>query len=213
MIIGPTEVTVRSRDPEVLEFVDQDVLVDRAETEAAVLDRPVQPPPALLADLLLERIQRAAAVLEAALGLLAQQLRGDVLAEKGPDLIPPGSLVRVEFEIHDDALQSGNGLSDRVSHLQLIDDHVTTVLRGRQGPRLVLGPPAFAVTASGQRCLSVQRAAVRRVRLCAGFHILKTLRSRCPLPAGPVAVRVSGRSETARYHESLLAYRPVTVLR
>ena len=102
MIIGATEVTVRSGPgtPRVLELAHQQVLMHRGEAEAAVLRRPVQPEPALLADLAAERGQLAALVLETVLGHLGLQRRGDVLREELPHLGDPRALRVVELEVH-----------------------------------------------------------------------------------------------------------------
>ena len=62
--------------------------------------RPVQPEPALLADLATERRQLPALVLEPVLGHLGPQRRGDVLREELPHFGDPRALLVVELEVH-----------------------------------------------------------------------------------------------------------------
>ena len=102
MIIGAIEVTVRSGPgtPRVLELGHQQVLVHGGEPEAAVLRRPVQPEPALFADLAAERRQLAALVLEPVLGHLGPQRGRDVLVEELPHFGHPCALGVVELEVH-----------------------------------------------------------------------------------------------------------------
>ncbi len=84
----------------VLELGHQQVLVHGRQAEAAVLRRPVQPEPALLADLAAERRQLAALVLQPVLGHLGAQRRRDVLVEELPHLGDPRALRVVELEVH-----------------------------------------------------------------------------------------------------------------
>ncbi len=102
MIIGATEVTVRSGPgtPQYSNSLHQQVLVDRAEPEAAELHRPVEAEPALLADGAPERGHLAVEDLQVGGGQLGPQLRRDVLAEEGANLLTPGALVCVELEVH-----------------------------------------------------------------------------------------------------------------
>src|SRR6476661_2436320 len=72
----------------------------RGEAEAAVLGRPIQPEPALLADLAAERGQLAALELQPVLGHLGLQRSGDVLREELPHFVDPPALLVVELEVH-----------------------------------------------------------------------------------------------------------------
>ncbi len=74
-----------------------------AQSEPTVLVWPVQPEPALLADLATKPGHLAAGELQIMLGKFGSQRRGDVLVEEFANLVQPGALRGIEFEIHSGA--------------------------------------------------------------------------------------------------------------
>ena len=102
MIIGATDVTVRSGPgtPQYSNSLTIRCWWIGAESEAAVLRRPVEPEPALVADLAAERGQLAVTELQVVLGQFGMQRRGDVLVEEFAHVGEPGALLRVQLEVH-----------------------------------------------------------------------------------------------------------------
>ena len=84
----------------VFELAHQQVLMDGAEPKTAVFARPVQPEPALLADLATKPGHLPAGELQIMLGKFGPQCGGDVVVEEFANLGQPRALLGVEFEIH-----------------------------------------------------------------------------------------------------------------
>ncbi len=91
---------VGARHADVLELTHQQMLVRGRQAEAAVLLRPVQSEPALLADLATECGQLTALIFEAVLGHLGPQRGGDIFVEELPYFGDPRALSVVELEVH-----------------------------------------------------------------------------------------------------------------
>ena len=82
------------------QLVDEDPLVDRRASEAAVLRRPGNSPPATIAQLENELMRQRALPLVPGLAQLVEELGRQMLANEGTDLVSPGDLLGGEVVAH-----------------------------------------------------------------------------------------------------------------